>query len=66
MAESFEPVPVHWSSRRRERRSAEFWGTLRPRDILIDRSEKTENLGPYETTYEVRLGYSAERVIVRP
>jgi hypothetical protein len=66
MAETFEHVPTHWSSRRHERRSAEFWGTLRPREILEDRVASKENLGPYEVRYEVTRGYGTDRVIVRP
>jgi hypothetical protein len=66
MAESFEPVPTHWFSRRPGRRSAEFWGTLRPREILEERVAPKETLGPYEIRYEVTRGYGTDRVIVRP
>jgi hypothetical protein len=66
MAESVEPVQSRWFSRRPGRRSAEFWGTLRPREILEERVAPKETLGPYEIKYEVTRGYGTDRIIVQP
>ena len=64
-----EALDIRWSLRRprRERRSAEFWSKLRPREILDERrTTEGEVIGPYESPYAIANGYNASREIVRP
>jgi hypothetical protein len=66
VAEAFE---LKWSARRprRERRSAEFWGVLRPREILEERRNADGSIiGPYESQYAIANGYNSARDIVQP
>jgi hypothetical protein len=43
------------------------WGnTPRTRTPREERESNQQNLGPYETCYDVSLGYGIDRVIVTP
>jgi hypothetical protein len=52
---------------RAARRSAQFWGRLKPREILDERqNERGELLGPYEAEYQIANGYCDSREIEQP
>jgi hypothetical protein len=66
MAEQYEASSAHRTRRPRWERASAESRAQRTHDRWDDRSTPRQNLGPYETRYEVSHGYGKDRVILTP